>query len=465
MKNFPYASPIHIKSASIFRNKGCFLSPQSTKFSELKINSAILANKDALGNLIAIANRLSSPLPGSNKKNSAKDAIPTNSGTSEFKIEPQRILLQNKSQNPNLVPPHQTAPLQTAPSQNVQNSPYSNKENITNNIRRHRKGATSLTTQIPSGLKIITTLNGIAIKVPDADPSKKYNEQSQEIVKISPSYSVKPCFSKSVLEYSYLEDQNIYNKETMEDKGKSIDNFNSTNSLLISLFDGHGGESVSRYLQANFPSVFKAKLYETKNEVIKALNNSFITIDKDIQKLDLVHVGSTGCVVYIRNEGRGKVFYTANIGDTRCSLISPTTTERITYDHRADDEAEIKRITMNGGMIVNKRVMGQLMLTRAFGDFELKPFGVKSEPFIARKEIDPEQENQFLIIASDGVWDVLEEAEIQGMICQLANYEKNPREKNDINKSISSVLCEIIIKNALSRGAWDNLSVFAVKLT
>ena len=106
---------------------------------------------------------------------------------------------------------------------------------------------------------------------------------------------------------------------------------------------------------------------------------------------------------------------------------------------------------------MNKRVMGQLMLSRAFGDFELKSFGVKCEPYITRKEISNQDKDQFLVIASDGIWDVISEGDVQDYI----SFElSSPNEA----KNVSYVLCEKLIQVALSRGDCDNLSVFVVKL-
>ena len=79
--------------------------------------------------------------------------------------------------------------------------------------------------------------------------------------------------------------------------------------------------------------------------------------------------------------------------------------KRLSYDHRADDEEEKRRVQNSGGTIINNRVMGALMLSRAFGDFELKSFGVKCEPYYSYTEIDLNEKNQFVILACDGVWD------------------------------------------------------------
>ena len=118
-------------------------------------------------------------------------------------------------------------------------------------------------------------------------------------------------------------------------------------------------------------------------------------------------------------------------------------------------------------MIINNRVNGELMLTRSFGDFdfkqnwkndikknsgELNKFrkGVICEPFITQIEIDQNINNQFLFLASDGVWDVMSEEDIQQLI----------KINNDTN-----YLSSIIIEKALFKKAWDNLSIFVVKLT
>lgn len=48
------------------------------------------------------------------------------------------------------------------------------------------------------------------------------------------------------------------------------------------------------------------------------------------------------------------------------------------------------------------RVMGQLAITRAIGDTDLKPY-ITSEPEIVSFELDGDED--FLIMGSDGLWD------------------------------------------------------------
>lgn len=58
-------------------------------------------------------------------------------------------------------------------------------------------------------------------------------------------------------------------------------------------------------------------------------------------------------------------------------------------------------------MIMRGRVMGQLAVTRAFGDLDLKTQGVSVKPDL--KTIEITSDCKYLIMASDGLWDVIED--------------------------------------------------------
>ena len=60
-----------------------------------------------------------------------------------------------------------------------------------------------------------------------------------------------------------------------------------------------------------------------------------------------------------------------------------------------------------GGQIIKNRVYGQLAVTRALGDIDLKNKGVINTPDVECFEID--KNTKCLIIASDGLFDVVED--------------------------------------------------------
>ena len=284
-----------------------------------------------------------------------------------------------------------------------------------------------------------------------------YNENfTIEYETIKDNYSIKSC--STVLEYSFREDQNIDSQANMEDKSKSIENFNNNkNQMLFELFDGHGGEDISNFLQQSFAQIYKQYLEINNYEIPKSLSDSFKEADEMIKESlnNLDGMGSTGTIVHISWEEKNNLMvYTANVGDSRVSLISPNIIIRLSYDHRMSDEKEKKRILEAGVEVNENRIGGELMLTRIFGDYEFKDeknnVGLICEPFLSKIKIDLNIKDQFLILASDGIWDLVSEEEIQKMIKKNNNSEK---------------LCAMIIKRAIDKESWDNMSVFVIRLT
>ena len=300
------------------------------------------------------------------------------------------------------------------------------------------------------------------IKKPQNKKIKNVQNQVIEYETVKENYSFKQC--NCVLEYSFREDQNIDSEAVMEDKSKSIENFNNDkNQMIFEIFDGHGGEEISTYLQNNLAQIYKQNLLLYKGNIILSLKNAFLDADDEMRnQLNIDGLGSTGTLVHIKWESENDlVVYSANVGDSRVSLISPEHIIRLSYDHRTTDPKERKRILESGLEIIDNRINGTLMLTRIFGNYEYKNNqeneedendnkGLICEPFISKINIDLNIENQFLILASDGIWDTITEEEIQHIIQN--NYD-------------TSKICSIAIKNCLSNEAWDNMSIFAIKLT
>ena len=247
----------------------------------------------------------------------------------------------------------------------------------------------------------------------------------------------------SVKEYAYKEEPNLNNRQNMEDKSKSIDGFNNdNNSGVFCIFDGHGGSEVASFLQKNIINYMK--------EYSSNLDLMFQKLDENFMNENYNQIGSTGCIIYITKEYKmnniKKICYCANIGDTKAVLINKERIKRISYDDRATDKNEIERVKKMGGIIFGGRVFGNLMLTRAFGDYELKQYGVICNPHISKNEIDID--DKYIIIASDGVWDVIDD----NYVFNLSKECKNSKE-----------LCDLIVKYSLEKSL-DNISCFVIKL-
>ena len=308
------------------------------------------------------------------------------------------------------------------------------------------------------------------IKKTHSKNNKKMQNQAIEYETVKENYSIKHC--NCVLEYSFREDQNIDSETIMEDKSKSIENFNNDkNQMIFEIFDGHGGDEISCYLQNNLAQIYKQNLLFNKGNIILSLKNAFHDADDEMRNLlNIEGLGSTGTLVHIKWESDNDlVVYSANVGDSRVCLISPEHIIRLSYDHRTTDKKEKKRILEAGLEIIDNRINGTLMLTRIFGNYEYKNNienendeneeneennnfnkGLICEPFISKINIDLSIENQYLILASDGIWDTITEEEIQHIIQHHTDTQQ---------------ICSIAIKNCLRNEAWDNMSIFAIKLT
>ena len=250
-----------------------------------------------------------------------------------------------------------------------------------------------------------------------------------------------------VTSYGYSQNPNAGHRKYMEDEGRVIENFNGDpNKILFCIFDGHGGGQVSKFLQENYGTYMK-KIYNYKDFYI-GFTELFKAIDNDIKLLNCPNTGSTATIVYIEKDKNNKrTLYCANVGDSRCVLVSKKGCFRMSYDDKVSDQKENERINRNGGIIVGGRVYGQLILSRSFGDWRIKDFGVIVDPHVTKFELN--EEDLFCVIASDGVWDVMRDDECS--VLQNMNVNTLQLSKN-------------IITECLKRRSFDNLSCFVISL-
>lgn len=141
-----------------------------------------------------------------------------------------------------------------------------------------------------------------------------------------------------------------------------------------------------------------------------------------------------------------RVLYCANAGDARGVLCRGGKAIRLTYDHKGSDKQEAKRIMDAGGFVMSGRVNGVLAVTRSLGDSSMKEFVVGS-PYTTETELCGEDE--FVILACDGLWDIADDKEAIDQV----RYIKNPREA-----------VEELVKYAKNRYSNDNVTVVVIRL-
>jgi len=147
-----------------------------------------------------------------------------------------------------------------------------------------------------------------------------------------------------------------------------------------------------------------------------ALKNAFLRTDREFIA-DCS--GTTACTVLLELcTGR---LWVANVGDSRAILCRGGRALALSIDHKADLPCESERIRKAGGMnanvvfvhamlcfVINRRVMGELAVSRAIGDRDFKEN--KVELIIAEPDTTEEcilDSDTFLLLASDGLYDVM----------------------------------------------------------
>lgn len=259
--------------------------------------------------------------------------------------------------------------------------------------------------------------------------------------------------AKSVREYAYKEERNPLYRPAMEDFCKIIDRFmGDPGRGLFTLYDGHGGAEPVKYVKDRMPEVFTKFLKDTNN-IEKAFIFSFQKVDDELKVLsDSENAGTTACIVYISREndiivGCKRSLFCANVGDTRCILISSNEVKRLSYDHKCIDEPEANRIRKVGGVVFNGRMFGQLALSRALGDHAMKKHGVIATPCVIKHTIS--DRDKWVVMCSDGVWDVLTDNDIFDLSLNCYNADE---------------LSDLIVRKAIDNGSRDNISCITIKL-
>jgi len=153
----------------------------------------------------------------------------------------------------------------------------------------------------------------------------------------------------------------------------------------------------------------------------------------------------------------------ANVGDSRCVLATGGTCVSLSEDHKPSLPEELERIEAAGCFEAHDRVNGELAMSRALGDFQYKELSlpvsqqaVTCIPDVAvqPRNRDPITGDEVLVLACDGVWDV------------MSNPDSLTFIKDVVMNSDSSCLMEeaagALISLALTQGSMDNISAIVV---
>ena len=223
------------------------------------------------------------------------------------------------------------------------------------------------------------------------------------------------------------------------------------NQLYCAIFDGHGGDEVSKYLGDSLLKIlieggFRANLDE--QAMRNLISSTFLRTNEEFLRNERYKkAGSTALTAFILNQNKWVV---ANVGDCRAVFCKAGKAIQITKDHRTSDKDEEKRVENLDGIVFLGRVYGSLAVSRAFGDAEYTGVAGQScvtpQPDIFIESIKPEDE--FLIIASDGLWDTVDNATAVKLVKLCSGQFE--------------LACQRLKYAALNSGSLDNVSIIII---
>ena len=273
-------------------------------------------------------------------------------------------------------------------------------------------------------------------------------------------------------------------KRENQDRWLMVERFAGlADATLAAVLDGHGeyGAEVAAWCKDELPRQLAADPKRLAADPAAAITAAFAATDaaltaaaaasaaaaeasEDGPELDVEYSGTTVTLALLL----GTKLFTANLGDSRAVLACTAadgalTAVQLTHDHKPTVPAERARILAAGGRVCRheKRQAGPLRVwlaevwapglavARAFGDSVAHECGVSSVPDVSERQLGPETRG--LLLATDGVWDVMD---AQGAVdCVAPNLGAPDR------------ACEALIHAAQAGGSGDNVTALLLAMT
>ncbi|XP_010029573.2 probable protein phosphatase 2C 47 [Eucalyptus grandis] len=249
-------------------------------------------------------------------------------------------------------------------------------------------------------------------------------------------------------------------KQFMEDEYICVDNlyehFDSAVQVpspgaFYGVFDGHGGtdaasftrKNILKYIvqDSNFPTGLK-----------KSVKSAFVKADDAFAEAGSLDSssGTTALTALIL----GSNMLIANAGDSRAVLGKRGRAIELSRDHKPNCTSERLRIEKLGGVIYDGYLNGQLSVARALGDWHIKGSKGSKSPLSSEPELEElvlTEEDEFLIIGCDGLWDVMSSQ------CAVTMVRRELMQHNNPEKCSRA-----LVNEALQRNTCDNLTVVVV---
>ncbi|XP_051121779.1 protein phosphatase 2C 37-like [Andrographis paniculata] len=266
-------------------------------------------------------------------------------------------------------------------------------------------------------------------------------------------------------------------RRDMEDAVSIHSSFCPSDLHFFGVYDGHGCSHVATRCKERMHEILKEELQIGEQSWERRMKETFLKMDREVTQCGAGHksTSASGCRCELRTPQCDAVGSTAvvavvtpgeivvsNCGDSRAVLCRNGVAFPLSVDHKPDRPDELNRIREAGGRVIywdGPRVLGVLAMSRAIGDNYLKPY-VISEPEVTVTARTADDE--CLILASDGLWDVVSNETACG-VARMCLQSRKPQPEESSGKACSDASI-LLTKLALARRSTDNVSVVVVDL-
>ncbi|XP_065863723.1 probable protein phosphatase 2C 41 [Euphorbia lathyris] len=228
--------------------------------------------------------------------------------------------------------------------------------------------------------------------------------------------------------------------------------------IFCGIFDGHGAwghvvakrvrESVASSLLCNWQETLAMKSPQIElDDHFDIWKHSYLktyaAVDLDLKLNPQLGSFSSGTTALTMIK-QGDHLVIANVGDSRAVLATASDDDgrlipiQLTVDFKPNLPQEAERITQSKGRVFclndepgvyrvwmpNGKRPG-LALSRAFGDYCVKDFGLISIPDVTHRTITTR--DQFVILATDGLWDVISNKEAIEIVSSTPKRKKSAK--------------------------------------
>uniref|UniRef100_A0A8C9PMA8 Protein phosphatase 1B n=1 Tax=Spermophilus dauricus TaxID=99837 RepID=A0A8C9PMA8_SPEDA len=224
---------------------------------------------------------------------------------------------------------------------------------------------------------------------------------------------------------------------------------------FFAVYDGHAGSRVANYCSTHLLE------HITTNEDFRAAGKSGSAVAPSVENVkNGIRTGFLKIDEYMRNfsdlrngmDRSGYLFYFIFLVLGMNGQVCFST-----QDHKPCNPREKERIQNAGGSVMIQRVNGSLAVSRALGDYDYKCVDGKgpTEQLVSPEpevyEILRAEEDEFIILACDGIWDVMSNEE-------LCEFVKSRLEVSDDLENV----CNWVVDTCLHKGSRDNMSIVLV---